>query len=192
MVVVVLLAATVPVWLLNAGADFLFSLEQQLSKTELEVQDESVIRALIENPGLFLTGTGLGNIHLFAVDYLPVNFPLFRDQGYKANSGLFFVVGDSGLIGLLILVAAPFFGLQAYGRDRWRFCAEHRKEASVALALIFVSLLSFLLRYDVFYFLLSGFVFSRLLVLRNKAHQGSAGMVQPKSVTQSVTRPEIL
>lgn len=154
---------------IGSGADFGASLERQLSKTDLEVQDQSVRDGLLANKSLFVTGTGLGNIHLIAVDHLPATFPLFRDQGYKANSGLFFVVGDSGLIGLVLLVASPFFALQGYARMRPRLTPDQRKEVLASLALLLVSGFSFLLRYDPGYFLFSGFVFTRLALVRQAA-----------------------
>jgi hypothetical protein len=153
----------------GAEGDFASSLERQLQRTEFEVQDESVKDGLLADPLFSVTGTGLGNIHLIAVDYLPSNFPLFRDRGYKANSGLFYVLGDSGVIGLLLLLLGPLFGVQGYVRMRRHLTPEQRREALSALALIVVSLFSFILRYDVAYFLFSGFVFTRLRMLRAQA-----------------------
>lgn len=146
--------------------DFIFSLGQQLSKTQAEVQDESIRQALVANPILFSVGSGLGNIHLLAADFLPPEFPLFRDHGYKANSGLYFVLGDSGLIGLILLLLSPIFALRTYLLVSRGLSDEQRKEAITVLALIFIATLSFIMRYDVIYFLFSGFVTSRLSILR--------------------------
>lgn len=150
----------------GTGSDYSSGIEKQISKNEFEVQDQSVSDALNANPLFLVTGTGLGNIHLIAVEYLPSNFPLFRDQGYKANSGLFYVLGDSGLIGLVLLIIAPFFALQSYMRMRKTLTTAQRKEAIVTVSLLLISLVSFMLRYDVSYFLFAGFAFSRLAILR--------------------------
>tara|TARA_R110002049_G_scaffold232379_1_gene404952 strand:- start:730 stop:1509 length:780 start_codon:yes stop_codon:yes gene_type:complete len=149
------------------GSDGIFSstLQAQASKTEFEVQDQSVSRALSENPEFLVFGSGLGNIHLFAVEHLPSNFPLFRESGYKANSGLFYVLGDSGLIGLLFLTIGPFLALNGYLVVRNKLPLAYRREAAITLAFIFASLLSFLLRFDVIYFMLSGFAYARLGIL---------------------------
>lgn len=154
---------------IGSDVGYAAALEGQINRAGFEVQDESVMQALFANPGLILTGTGLGNIHLIAVDYLPPDFPLFRDDGYKANSGLFFVMGDSGLMGLLLLLAIPLFGMRSYVRMHRQFTPSQSNEALLALAIIVVSLISFLLRYDVSYFLLSGFVYTRLALLRAQA-----------------------
>ncbi len=163
-----LLAVVVVGQVIGSGGDYADSLERQISKTNFEVQDESVKQALLARPDMLVTGTGLGNIHLIAVDYLPTNFPLFRNQGYKANSGLYFVMGDSGLVGLLLLLSGPLFCIQACARLRRYQTPDDRKEALSTLALILVTLFSFMLRHDPGYFLFAGFVFTRLSVLRQQ------------------------
>lgn len=165
-VVVGLLAVVVMTQLIGTGANFSTSLELQINRTGFEIQDESVMLGLMANPGLMLTGTGLGNIHLFAVDHLPPYFPLFRDHGYKANSGLWFVMGDSGLIGLLLLITGPVFAVFGANRMRRHLSIEQRIEAFSSVAIVLASLISFMLRYDVAFFFFSGFVFSRLAFLR--------------------------
>lgn len=167
--VIAILVTVLITQVIGSEGDFSGSLEKQILKLDFEVQDESVRLGLMNNPSLFFGGTGLGNIHLIAVDYLPENFPLFRDHGYKANSGLFFVMGDSGLIGLLFLICGPLFAVQAYAQNRSKLTDIQRKEALTALALLLVSLLSFLMRYDPAYFLFSGFVFTRLVILRHES-----------------------
>jgi len=155
----------------NLSGDFLTSLERQISKSDVEVQDISVREALLANPTLLPTGTGLGNIHLIAVDYLPPNFPLFRDHGYKANSGLFFVMGDSGIIGLLLISLGPLWALYAYAQMKRHMTMEQRNESLAALGLMLMSLMSFLLRYEAGYFLFYGFAFARLAMVRAQSRQ---------------------
>jgi hypothetical protein len=154
----------------QSDGQFKGALEKQASRQEFEVQDQSVFLALIGEPILAVIGSGLGNIHLFAVDHLPKWFPLFRNGGYKANSGLFFIVGDSGLIGLVLLIAAPIFGVYAYRLENRVYKRPSiRHEVQTALAFLLLMTLSFLLRYNEILFLVSGFVYSRLAVLRQQA-----------------------
>jgi len=158
---------------IGAGGDFATSLLGQLNRMEVEVQDRSVAQALLNAPELLLAGTGLGNIHLFAVDFLPPEFPLFRDQGYKANSGVWFVIGDSGLIGLFLVLISPFFCLQGYLQMRKYLSREQRTEAMTMLAIVLMTTVSFLLRFDPLFFLISGFGATRLAVLRTEAIGGT-------------------
>ena len=153
----------------NVDLEFLSSLDSQVSKNGLEVQDQSVSSALFDNPIFLFAGTGLGNIHLLAVNYLPPDFPLFKDHGYKANSGFFFVVGDSGLIGMILLVLAVFCIFEVFLKLRGRLDLENSKESVVAISLLLISLINFILRYDVIFFFISGFVLSRFSVLRTKS-----------------------
>lgn len=164
--------AVVVTQVIGVGSDFANSLLGQLNRMEIEVQDQSVVQGLLNTPILLLTGTGLGSIHLFAVDFLPPEFPLFRDQGYKANSGVWFIIGDSGLIGLFLLLIGPFFGLQGYLQMRKYLSPEQRKEAMTMLAVVLTTTVSFLLRFDTLFFLISGFAVTRLAVLRTEAIGG--------------------
>ncbi|MEZ5720470.1 MAG: hypothetical protein R3D59_01490 [Paracoccaceae bacterium] len=169
-------------WYSTAESSFQTAMEKQLTKENLEPQDDSVRLALLANPEFILTGTGLGNIHLIAVDYLPANFPLFRDAGYKSNSGFLFVLGDAGLIGLSLLAAMLAFGLQGYLKERKLYSSDARREASVSLALLFLTFLSLMLRYDVFFFLFSGFVYTRLSILRTRAIEAQGEGKRPLSL----------
>lgn len=169
-------------WYLNADTSFQVAMEQQLTKEGLEPQDDSVRLALLANPEFILTGTGLGNIHLIAADYLPANFPLFRDVGYKPNSGFLFVLGDTGLIGLALLAAMLVFGLQGYLKERKLYSIDARREATVSLAVLFLTFISLMLRYDVLFFLLSGFVYTRLSILRTRAIEAQGAGTQTLSL----------
>lgn len=136
------------------------SLMQQVTKGSVEVQDASVFLSLVNNPILVALGAGLGNIHLYAVDYLPKEFPLFRDQAYKGNTGLALILGDSGLIGIFVFLLSNFFGIGAainFGKfSTW----SSRNQSTAILALLFGSLISFLLRYNEIHFFVMGLYFS--------------------------------
>ncbi|MCU4653759.1 hypothetical protein N8I71_13020 [Roseibacterium sp. SDUM158016] len=181
LVVISLLATVLLTQVIGSGGNFGTTLERQLDRTEFEVQDQSVRDGLLANPAFLFTGTGLGNIHLIAVEFLPSNFPLFRTYGYKANSGLFFVLGDSGLIGLLLLILGPLFAARSYFRMRKFLTPWQRKEALSTLALIVVAVFSFAMRFDVIFFMFSGFVFTRLALLRAQVVAVRQPMVFPQA-----------
>lgn len=170
--------------IVGAGGDFATSLLKQLNRMEIEVQDQSVVQGLLNAPELFLTGTGLGNIHLFAVDFLPPEFPLFRDQGYKANSGVWFIIGDSGLIGLLLLLIGPLFCLQGYLQICKYLSLEQHREALTMLAIVLATTVSFLLRFDPLFFLISGFAVTRLAAVRTEA----IGVLPARFLGQDLSR----
>jgi hypothetical protein len=74
-----------------------------INKVGLEVQDEAVFDFLKQEPYYAITGLGLGNVHFYAINYLPPGFPLFRDTPFKGNSGFFLLLGDIGFIGIFML-----------------------------------------------------------------------------------------
>lgn len=156
--VTLLLLAAASAGLQNLMFDdvFIEAVEQQASKLSFEVQDQSVWLALLDNPFIALAGSGLGNIHFYAVDYLPPEFPLFRDAPYKANSGLFFVIGDSGIIGLLLLAASALMPALHYRRSSPTVSLDQRRELGVSLALYFTAFGFFLLRFSEMYYFLGG------------------------------------
>lgn len=189
--VVGIAVAVVVTQIIGAGGDYATSLLGQLNRMEIEVQDQSVVQGLLNAPMLLLTGTGLGNIHLFAVDFLPPEFPLFRDQGYKANSGVWFIIGDSGLIGLFLVLIGPLFGLQGYLQMRKYLSLEQRREALTMLAIGLMTTMSFLLRFDPLFFLISGFAVTRLAVVRTEAMGAmkarSHGQDMPRGSPKAIT-----
>ena len=144
----------------GSGDDFASTLVKQASKGSFEVQDVSVIAALINEPTIALTGTGLGNIHLYAVDYLPEDFPKFRDQGYKANSGLFYIAGDAGLIGLLLFLLPHIQIVSAARSLKHSLAVVEQRQLIAIMALLLGSLISFLLRFNELHFLVIGIAYS--------------------------------
>jgi len=170
--------------LLGSGGDFKSTLVSQASKGSFEVQDVSVIRALANQPQLLIAGAGLGNIHLYAAEYLPEDFPKFRDSAYKANSGLFFILGDTGLIGLLLFLLPHVQIIAAAKRTRRNMTAIEQRQLFAVIALLLGSLISFLLRYNELHFLVLGIAFSIIAYLdreREKPaiNQRLTGVKQP-------------
>lgn len=151
---------------LQANENFQAATLEQTGRIALERQDESVRDALLDNPLLAIVGTGVGNIHNYAVSYLPAEFPLFRDRGYKANSGLFYILGDSGLVGLSLFVGAHVFAFLSIFRATGRIRRFRQASRGAAGALLLISLFDFMLRYNAIHFFIMGFVFSHLIVLR--------------------------
>lgn len=130
----------------------------QSSKNSLEIQDLTVYEYLI-NENIFhaFIGTGLGNIHHFAVDYFPSYFPLFKDNPYKANSGILFILADYGLIGIIILYSIVFFLLK-----RLLYYAKHTtiltNEEKIIIYFTVVLSILFLFRYYELFFIFLGIV----------------------------------
>jgi hypothetical protein len=141
----------------------------QVTKGSLEVQDLSILRALIEYPYLTLFGSGLGNIHHFAVSYLPSDFPLFKDAPYKANSGLLYIIGDIGMVGLMLFLSAQIYPYKVLSGIRKTNDHSKIKEAEISILLLYVTLIAFMLRYTELIFLVSGFVMVRLSLLRARS-----------------------
>lgn len=164
-ILIVSAVVTVSIFYLYQNEDFLSATELQLSKNDVEAQDASVRDALLNNPEFMVTGTGLGNIHIIAVDYLPSDFTLFREGGYKGNTGFFYVLGDTGLIGFGLLLGVAIIYLRLYSQKMRLFSEVYRPEASFTLVLGFVIFALFVMRYNVFFFFFAGFSFGRLAIL---------------------------
>lgn len=131
-------------------------------RTGLEIQDASVMDALIDMPLLSIFGSGAGNIHQLAIQYLPADFPLFRERAFKPNSGILFIIADSGFIGLLLLSTVVFIST----RDARRLASadtipEETKSTLLFLSdILFMSFAFFLVRYSEFFFLIIGLMLS--------------------------------
>ena len=102
---------------------------------------------MIEYPYLTLFGSGLGNIHHFAVSYLPSDFPLFKDAPYKANSGLLYIIGDIGMVGLMLFLSAQIYPYKVLSGIRKTNDHSKIKEAEISILLLYVTLIAFMLRY---------------------------------------------
>jgi len=149
-------------------ADFLEAFEQQITKGSVEVQDQSVGLALLDHPMIAVTGSGLGNIHLLAADYLPSDFPLFKDEAYKGNTGLFFIMGDSGIVGLLLLLGSSILPLLEFRRLKGRMTFDEYNNVGAIVSLYVATLIFFLLRFNEIYFLSCGLTISLLVVARRR------------------------
>lgn len=147
---------------------FIFTLE----KTGLEVQDQSIMSALLVHPFLALFGTGAGNIHHFAVHYLPVDFPIFKESPYKGNSGLFFVIADSGIIGAILLLLMVTVSLRNGRRISMQKSCDLYTVRALAYFydLVLISSACFLFRYSEIFFLMTGMYLS---LLRSKSGASS-------------------
>ena len=129
---------------------------KQVARTGIEIQDETIKSYFLDEPIHAILGTGLGNIHHYAVKYFPVEFPLFRDTPYKANSGLLFMLADFGLVGILLLYLA--FGLLI--RKNLSLLKlvqiEQKKEVKIIIYLSLIFSILFLSRYNELFFIFFG------------------------------------
>lgn len=151
-------------WLIQSESDAIYFVMQ---KTGLEIQDESIQEAIINNPLIFLIGVGAGNIHHFSIDYLPDDFGLFRDKAYKANSGLLFVLADAGLFGYLALTFCVYWlirYIKIYCKKYILTNLEHR----LLLYLSDITIMTFIVfnfRYTELFFLVMGLTSSAIVLV---------------------------
>jgi hypothetical protein len=73
----------------------------------IEDFDEAILTLLWENPLLAIVGVGLGNVHLFANEYLAPLFAEYaRDTAFTAKAGYLRLVSECGIIGLVLFCLA--------------------------------------------------------------------------------------
>lgn len=128
-----------------------------INKTGLEVQDEAVLNFLLNEPYYAITGLGLGNVHFYADKYLPPGLPIFRDTPFKGNTGLLFLLGDTGFIGLLILFLFISGLIKSTTRNLSRtFNKTILTDNKIIIHLTIILLALFALRYFEFFFVVLG------------------------------------
>lgn len=128
-----------------------------INKTGLEVQDEAVLHFLLNEPYYAITGLGLGNVHFYADKYLPPGLPIFRDTPFKGNTGLLFLLGDTGFIGLLILFLFISGLIKSTARNLSRtFNKTILTDNKIIIHLTIILLALFALRYFEFFFVVLG------------------------------------
>lgn len=75
----------------------------------IEDWNKAVLGFLREHPKYWLTGVGLGNIHLYAQNYIPAQAPLYMSENvFVAKSGFFRLISEVGFIGFLFFSYAYF------------------------------------------------------------------------------------
>jgi hypothetical protein len=67
--------------------------------------DAAVIGFLRDQPGYSLAGVGLGNIHLYANDYLPDYADYAVNTSFVAKSGYLRLLSEIGIVGLVLFLA---------------------------------------------------------------------------------------
>jgi len=76
------------------------------ASSAIEDWNEAVIGFLNNNPHWLLTGVGLGNIHLYAQDYIPEYANYMQNNVFVAKSGFLRLLSETGIIGLFIFIIA--------------------------------------------------------------------------------------
>lgn len=127
-----------------------------INKAGLEVQDEAVFNFLKNEPYYAITGLGLGNVHFYAVDYLPPRFPLFRDTPFKGNSGFFLLLGDIGFLGIFMLSIFVIGLIRSNRRLSSSFNGILLINAKILIHFTIIASALFLLRYFEFFFVILG------------------------------------
>ncbi len=134
-----------------------------INKTGLEIQDEAVFKYFRDNPFMAISGLGLGNIHFYAVNYLPRGFPLFHDTPFKGNTGFFFLLGDLGLIGLIMIFVIVAGLIKESNRILFNLDKNSLKKYRIVIHFTFVVGTLYLLRHFELFFVSVGL----LLYLHN-------------------------
>lgn len=120
----------------------------QLQRAGLEVQDLAIFSALIDNPIHSLFGFGIGNIHHYAVGYLPSDFPLFKETPFKANNGLIYIISDFGIIGLTVFSLLYFKSIKSLKSIQQGLISRDEKSAIQFLVIFCTSIyFIFMFRY---------------------------------------------
>ena len=159
-----ILLAALSLYIINSGTsggNYSY-IEKTINKTGLETQDEAVLGYFKDNSMGAITGLGLGNIHHYAVRYLPPAFPIFRDTPFKGNSGFFLLLGDVGLIGIFLLTG--FIYKLVIGKNNYIVTgdSDNLKQFNILAHIIIISSLLFLMRYfELFYVSLGLIMFFR-------------------------------
>jgi len=81
------------------------AMERTVERDYIEDFDEAVGAFLIDHPTTAIWGVGLGNIHLYAEDYLPGYASAYASgTAFTAKSGMLRLISELGLIGLLLFL----------------------------------------------------------------------------------------
>jgi hypothetical protein len=155
LIVTITLLTMVVIYFFSGGLQSPY-IRETISKVGLEVQDEAVLKSFLNNPLYSVTGYGLGNIHFYAMQYLPKYFPLFKDTPFKGNTGFFLLLGDVGLIGIITLTMLSV-GLIKSNKQLFRMLqTETQDKARFLIHFSGITFFLFFLRYYEFFFVVIG------------------------------------
>lgn len=142
---------------LSDGGEMSPHLVTTYKKINLEIQDQAVLNFFLNNPLYALSGLGLGNIHFYAMEYLPLGFPLFRDTPFKSNSGFFLLLGDVGLFGVLMFTRLSI-GLIKSTQKLVKNKIGDKIKYKIIIDFMIIAFILFWLRYYEFFFVTLGLV----------------------------------
>lgn len=79
----------------------------------------TILNFLKENPKYSIFGTGLGNVHFFAFDYIPKEFKYYmKDSVFVAKAGLLRIISEQGFVGLFFfLLILVYLGIKLNDRN---------------------------------------------------------------------------
>ena len=79
--------------------------ERTIRRASIEDFDAAVIGFLADQPHYAVIGVGLGNVHLYANDYLPDYAAFARNTAFVARAGSLRLLSELGTAGLLLFLA---------------------------------------------------------------------------------------
>jgi uncharacterized membrane protein YidH (DUF202 family) len=95
----------------------------------MEDWNEVVLAWLRAHPTYGVLGVGLGNVHLYAAEYIPPAYSYMYDNVFVAKSGLLRLISEIGIVGLV-------FALWMYWAPIWRARRLHSTPMANALFLV--------------------------------------------------------
>jgi hypothetical protein len=135
MTVMVLLTAILG---LVVSKNFLSSLEitdlfaaRTYERINLEDFDEAIFSFLIHEPEQMVLGVGMGNVHLYADRYLPIEaVPYARGTAFRAKAGTLKLMSEFGPLGFLLWTVAFISQLKAINSAK-QMLRENRYQSSL-------------------------------------------------------------
>jgi hypothetical protein len=108
--------------------------------------NETIIDFLKDNPKFIIFGTGLGNIHFWAYEYIPHEFKYYmRNSVFVAKAGLLRLISEQGLVGLMLFISIVIHLIIKLHR---RIKNGDRLMSSIALVFLVVVITDFFMSAD--------------------------------------------
>ncbi len=84
--------------------------ERLLETGAVEDFNETIMSFIKDEPGYIWFGTGLGNVHFWAYDYIPKEFRYYmQDSVFVAKAGILRIVSEQGIAGLLLFLVVIMY-----------------------------------------------------------------------------------
>lgn len=122
-------------------------LYERLAETgAIEDFNQTISNFLIDQPQFIPFGTGMGNVHFWAADYIPRQFAYFMTNSvFVAKAGFLRILSELGITGLILFIGVfGYAGWKLYKINRKRFLPVQ----SIVLGFLFLSLMDYFVTSD--------------------------------------------